>query len=70
MSVPDDVIGGTLRRSQDNYNRARTGRVRAIELAREAGWTWERIGRAIGMTDNGPRRLFERATRDARDRLR
>ena len=65
MMVPDDVIGGTLKRSQDNYERARTGRIRAIELAREAAWTWERIGRAMGMTDNGPRRLYERSTRNA-----
>ena len=61
--VPEDVVGGTLKRAQDAHERARKGRIRAIELAREAGWTWDRIGVAMGMTDNGPRRLYERATR-------
>ena len=31
-----------------------------IHVAREARWTWQEIGRALGVTDTGARRFYFR----------
>jgi hypothetical protein len=59
----DDLIEAQLSISQASLEEARRDRIDAIESARGNRWSWTRIGKALGMSDQGARRLYERAKR-------
>lgn len=56
-------IGLALAEAQQHLEEAKARRIFVIERARDARWTWMRIGQALGMSDVAALRLYERAKR-------
>ena len=56
----DKHIETFLELSQHDYRQARLTRIRYFRFAHNHGWTYERIGRQVGITGAAVRRLLRR----------
>jgi hypothetical protein len=64
-----DRLEAVLRWRRDNHaNEAaeRNATVYFMDTARESHWSWEKIGRSIGITGTAARRFYERNRRRVR----
>ena len=56
----DEYLGRLLANTQKDLTRARQNRITTFGMAHKQGWTYERIGRQVGITGAAVRRLLRR----------
>ena len=56
----DEYLGRLLANTQKDLTRARQNRIAMFGMAHKQGWTYERIGRQVGITGAAVRRLLRR----------